>query len=180
MDRLQPIRTVTASQLIIVTTTYETELTAEEFLSLIPTESLTTRLLGQQPAVNLETVALELLDAYGDDFRALADSEPDLNPDLKRVLEILNTFDFQVFGKLMLSQYTSAIDGYIITDGNLRSVALALLMMGRQIAYQPVTARYTEIEQSEVEQLTPDRAVLAKTIAATQEGIRHYPVKRKR
>ena len=55
MEKLQPTRTVTATRLITLTTTYETELTAQEFLSLRPIESLTTSLLGQQPAVNLES-----------------------------------------------------------------------------------------------------------------------------
>ena len=178
MDKLQPTRIVTATRLITLTTTYETELTQDEFLSLTPILNLTTRLLGHTAVVNLETLAMELICDYGDLFTEIIETG-NPTPDFQRILTIANAFDYKHFDKLMLSQYLNDPAGYIINDGNYQSVALALLIKSEQIKYQPVTARYTEIEQSEVEQLTPDQTVLAKTIAETQKGMHHYLVRRK-
>ena len=178
MDRLTPTRTVTATRLITVTTTYETELSETEFLSLTPLENLTTRLLEVSDPVNLDMLAVEILCDYGDLFTEIA-AVSDLNPDLQAILAIVNTFDYEQFGKLMLSQY-SVDTGYTVLDGNLRSVALALLVKSDQIEYQPVTAMYTEIQQSQVEQLSADEAVLTRTITQAQQGMQHYPISRKR
>ena len=178
MDRLTPTRTVTATRLITVTTTYETELTQDQFLALTPLETLTTRLLEVSDPVNLDSLAVEILSDYGDLFTEIAESA-DLSDDFRSILAIVNTFDYEKFDKLMLSAY-SEDKGYSISDGNHRSVALALLTKSDQLQYQPVTAMHTEIQQSQVEQLTPDEVVLTRTVTQAQQGMRHYPVNRKR
>ena len=179
MDRLTPTRTVTATRLITVTTTYETELTQDQFLALTPHQNLTTRLLEVSDPVNLDSLAVEILSDYGDLFTEIAESA-DLSDDLRSILAIVNTFDYKQFGKLMLSEYSEATEGYTILDGNYRSVALALLLKSDQLQYQPVTAMHTEIQQSQVEQLSADEAVLTRTVTQAQQGMRHYPVNRKR
>ena len=175
MDRLTPTRTVTATRLITVTTTYETELSETEFLSLTPLENLTTRLLEVSDPVNLDMLAVEILCDYGDLFTEIAESA-DLSDDLRSILAIVNAFDYEQFGKLMLSEY-SADKGYTLLDGNHRSVALALLTKSEQLKYQPVTAMFTEIQQSASEPIGAD--TISQTIEQVQEGIRHYPVQRK-
>ena len=178
MDRLTPTRTVTATRLITVTTTYETELTQDQFLELTPLETLTTRLLEVSNPVNLDSLAVEILSDYGDLFTEIAESA-DLSDDLRSILAIVNAFDHEKFGKIMLSAYSDDT-GYSISDGNRRSVALALLLKSDQLQYQPVTAMHTEIQQSQVEQLSADEAVLTRTVTQAQQGMRHYPVNRKR
>ena len=175
MDRLTPTRTVTATRLITVTTTYETELTQVEFLSLTPLETLTTRLLEVSDPVNLDMLAVEILSDYGDLFTEIAESA-DLSDDLRSILAIVNGFDYEKFDKLMLSEY-SADKGYTILDGNRRSVALALLVKSKQLEYQPVPAMFTEIQQSVSEPIGAD--TISQTIEKAREGMRHYPVTRK-
>ena len=177
MDRLTPTRTLTATRLITVTTTYETELTENEFLALTPLETLTKRLLGSSEPVNLDSLAVQIVETSGDDFRTLGGWERDLIAEFGAILAIANAFDYEKFGKLMLSEYTEG-EGYTLLDGNHRSVALALLLKSEQIEYQPVTAMFTEIQQSISEPIGSD--TIAQTIEQAQQGIRHYPVRRKR
>lgn len=177
MNRLQPTRTVSATRLITVTATYETELTQAEFLSLTPIASVSKRLLGDIVVENFDILATELLCDYGDLFTEIT-ATADLTDAMQGILEIVNAFNFERFGTLLLSAYDD--QGYTVIDGNQRSVALALLLKAEQIQYQPVTAMYTEINQSEVEQLTIDEAVRTQTITKAQQGMRHYPVSRKR
>ena len=177
MNRLQPTRTVSATRLTTVTTTYETELTQDEFLSLIPHASVSRSLLEGIVVENFDILATELLCDYGDLFTEIT-ATADLTDTMQGILEIVNTFDFQRFGSLLLSTYDD--QGYTVIDGNQRSVALALLLKSEQIQYQPVTAVHTEIAQSQVEQLTADEAVHTQTITKVQQGIRHYPISRKR
>ena len=177
MDRLTPTRTVTATRLITVTTTYETELTEAEFLSLRPLENLTTRLLGETEPVNLDTLVAQIVETSGDDFKALGEWERDLIAEWRAVLAIVNTFDYELFGKIMLSEYNTDPAGYSILDGNYRSVALALLLKSEQVEYQPVTAMHTVIEQSVSEPIGSD--TISQTKEHAQEGMRHYPVTRK-
>ena len=174
MNKLTPTRTVTATRLITITTTYETELTETEFLSLTPLENLTTRILEVSDPVNLDSLAVEILSDYGDLFTEIA-AVSDLNPDLQAILAIVNAFDYEQFGKIMLSEY-SEDKGYTILDGNHRNVALALLLKSEQIEYQPVTAMFTEIQQSVSEPIRSD--VISQTIEQARAGMRHYPVKR--
>ena len=176
MNRLTPTRTLTATRLITDTTTYETELTENEFLALTPLANLTTRLLEVSDPVNLETLAVEILSNHGDDFTAIAQDD-DLSDDLQAILAIVNDFDYKQFGKLMLSAYSDD-QGYTLIDGNLRSVALALLLKSDQIGYQPVTAMFTEVQQSVSEPIGVD--TFSQTIEQVREGMRHYPVQRKR
>ena len=176
MQRLQPTRTVSATRLVTVTTTYETELTQDEFLSLTPHERLVSRLFGKDYTLNLESLAMAILSEHGIDFKALANTVPHTTTDFRAILAILNAFDYDLFGKIMLSEY-SEDTGYTIIDGNLRSVALALLLMGREIEYQPVTAVYTEIEQRSAETIGDD--ALSQTIEKAQQGMKHYPVQRR-
>ena len=175
MDRLTPTRTVTATRLITVTTTYETELTEDQFLSLTPLENLTTRILEVSDPVNLDSLAVEILSDYGDLFTEIA-AVSDLNPDLQAILAIVNAFDYEQFGKIMLSEY-SEDKGYTILDGNHRNVALALLLKSEQIEYQPVTAMFTEIQQSVSEPIGSD--TISQTIEQVRAGMLHYPVQRK-
>ena len=177
MNRLQPTRTLTSSRLVTITSTYETDLTQAEFLSLTLADSLRIGLLGDSEPVNLDSVAIQIVEDYGDLFTAIATCIPDLNRDLRGILEITNGFDYQRFDKLMLSQFNHET-GYTVLDGNRRSVALALLLKTGQIAYQPVTAVYTEIHQSIAEPIL-DTHALSQTIAEAQKGMRHYPVNRK-
>ena len=176
MDRLTPTRTVTATRLITVTTTYETELTENEFLALTPLENRIIRLLDVADPMNLETLAVEILSNHGDDFTAIAQDD-DRSDDLQAILAILNGFEYDQFGKIMLSEYNEATDGYSILDGNYRSVALALLLKSKQVEYQPVTAMHTVIEQSVSEPIGSD--TISQTKEHAQEGMRHYPVTRK-
>lgn len=177
MTKLTPTRTVSATRLITVTTTYETELTQDAFLALTPNETHVIRLFGQNYQLNLDSLAMEILCEHGSDFRALSNAVPDNSSDLRAILTIVNAFDYQRFGKLMLSQYSNET-GYTLLDGNHRSVALALLLKSEQLEYQPVTAMFTEIQQSVSEPIL-DTGAMAQTITAAQKGMHHYPVKRK-
>ena len=170
MDRLKPTR------IVAIATTYETQLTQAEFLALIPDVNLTQSLLGDNTPLNLDTLAAEIVQSYGTDFGALVSNTGHyISDDLRCILSIINAFDFDVFGKLTLSEYTDT--GYCVLDGNRRSVALALRLRTEQTEYQPVTAMFTEIQQSVSEPIGSD--AISQTIEQAQLGIRHYPVTRK-
>ena len=101
MDRLTPTRTLTATRTVIVTTTHETELTKVEFLSLTPADSTLVHLFGQATAMNLDRLAIEILNTYGNPFRDV----PDV-PALQTIIEVANAFNHEQFGNLMLSEFT--------------------------------------------------------------------------
>ena len=177
MDRLTPTRTLTATRTVIVTTTHETELTRDEFLSLTPMRDITIRLFDQETAINLDRLAVKIINDYGDLFTAIATCTSDLNPEFRAILEIVNTFNYERFGKLTLSEFSETV-GYTLLDGNRRSVALALLLKAEQIDYQPVTAVHTETNQSVSEPFVDSQGVTA-TIDAAAQGMRHYPIRKR-
>ena len=64
-----------------------------------------------------------------------------VNADIERVQNLVENWDYREVGHITIGSFRPGPDGgYAITDGNHRSVALALLLATHSITYQSVTA----------------------------------------
>ena len=139
-----PNRILYREELLSTTVTYAVDLDQNEFLNLkpiMPIEQLSIR-----PAeFSLIEVADKILEHYAiHDLHYLAS----VNADIERVHHLVDNWDYREIGHIRIGNFRPGPDGgYTITDGNHRSVALALLLATDSITYQPVTA-ITAITQS--------------------------------
>ena len=143
--RFFPNRILYREELLSTTVTYAVDLDLNEFLNLkpvVPIEQLSIR-----PAeFRLNAVAdkiLEHSEIY--DLHYLAS----VNADIQRIQHLIEYWDYEEIGHIRIGNFRPGPDGgYAITDGNHRSIALALLLTTNTITYQPVTA-ITAITQTD-------------------------------
>ena len=140
-----PNRILYREELLSTTVTYAVDLDQNEFLNLkpvVPIEQLDIR-----PAeFRLNEVADKILEHYAmHDLHYLAS----VNADIERVQHLIENWDYREIGEIRIGNFRPGPDGgYAITDGNHRSIALALLLTTNSITYQPVTA-ITAITQTD-------------------------------
>ena len=141
-----PNRILYREELLSTTVTYAVDLDLNEFLNLkpvVPIEQLSIR-----PAeFRLNAVADKILERYEiHDIHYLAS----VNADIERVHHLVENWDYREIGEIRIGNFRPGPDGgYMITDGNHRSIALALLLTTNTITYQPVTA-ITAITQTDI------------------------------
>ena len=124
-------------ELLSTTVTYAVDLSETEFLNLKPVMPI--EQLDIRPAeFRLNAVADKILQRYAmHELHYLAS----VNADIARVQHLVENWDYREMGYIRIGNFRPGPDGgYAITDGNHRSVALALLLATDSITYQPVTA----------------------------------------
>ena len=134
---LFPNRILYREELLSTTVTYAVDLSETEFWHLKPVMPIEE--LGIRPAeFRLNEVADKILERYAiNELHHLAS----VNADIQRVQNLVENWDYREMGHIRIGNFRPGPDGgYAITDGNHRSVALALLLTTDSIAYQPVTA----------------------------------------
>ena len=132
-----PNRILYREELLSTTVTYAVDLSETEFLSLKPVIPI--EQLGIRPAeFRLYEVAEKILEHYEiQELHYLAS----VNADIDRVQYLVENWDYREVGHITIGSFRPGPDGgYAITDGNHRSVALALLLATDSITYQPATA----------------------------------------
>ena len=134
---LFPNRILYREELLSTTVTYAVDLSETEFWSLKPVMPIEE--LGIRPAeFRLNEVADKILERYAiHELHYLAS----VNADIQQVQNLVENWDYREMGHIRVGNFRPGPDGgYAITDGNHRSVALALLLATDSITYQPVTA----------------------------------------
>ena len=132
-----PNRILYREELLSTTVTYAVDLDLNEFLNLkpvVPIEQLDIR-----PAeFRLNAVADKILERYAiNELHYLAS----VNADIQQVQNLVENWDYREVEHIRIGNFRPGDEGgYAITDGNHRSVALALLLATDSITYQPVTA----------------------------------------
>ena len=132
-----PNRILYREELLSTTVTYAVDLDESEFWNLKPV--LPIEELDIRPAeFRLNAVAEKILERYAiHELHYLAS----VNADIQRVQFFVENWDYREIGHIRIGNFRPGPDGgYAITDGNHRSVALALLLATDSITYQPVTA----------------------------------------
>lgn len=132
-----PNRILYREELLSTTVMYAVDLDETEFMNLKPV--LPIEQLGIRPAeFRLNEVADKILERYEvQELHYLAS----VNPDINRIHYFVDNWDYREIGYIRIGNFRPGADGgYTITDGNHRSVALALLLTTDEITYQPVTA----------------------------------------
>ena len=140
-----PNRILYREELLSTTVTYAVDLDQNEFLNLKPVVPI--EQLGIRPAeFRLNEVADKILERYEiHDLHHLAS----VNADIQRIQHLIENWDYREIGHIRIGNFRPGPDGgYAITDGNHRSIALALLLTTNTITYQPVTA-ITAITQTD-------------------------------
>ena len=134
---LFPNRILYREELLSTTVTYAVDLSETEFWNLKPVMPI--EQLGIRPAeFRLNEVADKILERYAiHELHYLAS----VNADIQQVQNLVENWDYREMGHIRVGNFRPGPDGgYAITDGNHRSVALALLLATDSITYQPVTA----------------------------------------
>ena len=140
-----PNRILYREELLSTTVMYAVDLEETEFLNLKPV--LPIEQLAIRPAeFRLNEVADKILERYAmPELHYLAS----VNADIQRIHYFVDHWDYREMGRIRIGNFRPGPDGgYAITDGNHRSVALALLLATHSITYQPVTA-ITAVTQNE-------------------------------
>ena len=140
-----PNRILYREELLSTTVTYAVDLSEAEFINLKPVMPIEE--LGIRPAeFRLNEVADKILEHYAiHELHYLAS----VNADIQQVQNLVENWDYREMGHIRIGNFRPGPDGgYAITDGNHRSVALALLLATHSITYQPVTA-ITAITQTD-------------------------------
>ena len=140
-----PDRILYREELLSTTVTYAVDLDLNEFLNLKPVVPI--EQLGIRPAeFRLNAVADKILERYEIHHLHYLAS---VNADIQRVHYLVDNWDYREIGHITIGNFRPGPDGgYAITDGNHRSIALALLLTTNTITYQPVTA-ITAITQTD-------------------------------
>ena len=140
-----PNRILYREELLSTTVTYAVDLDQNEFLNLKPVVPI--EQLGIRPGeFRLNVVADKILERYAiHGLHYLAS----VNADIQRIHHLVDNWDYEEIGHIRIGNSRPGPDGgYAITDGNHRSIALALLLTTNTITYQPVTA-ITAITQTD-------------------------------
>ena len=134
---LFPNRILYREELLSTTVTYAVDLSEAEFWHLKPVMPIEE--LGIRPAeFRLNEVVDKILEHYAiNELHHLAS----VNADMEQVQHFVENWDYREMEHIRIGNFRPGPDGgYAITDGNHRSVALALLLATDSITYQPVTA----------------------------------------
>ena len=141
-----PNRILYREELLSTTVTYAVDLDQNEFLNLKPVMPI--EQLSIRPAeFRLNVVVDKILERYEiHDLHYLAS----VNADIERIHHLVENWDYREIGHIRIGNFRPGPDGgYAITDGNHRSIALALLLRTNTITYQPVVA-ITAIKQTDI------------------------------
>ena len=141
-----PNRILYREELLSTTVTYAVDLDQNEFLNLKPVVPI--EQLSIHPAeFRLNVVVDKILERYEiHDLHYLAS----VNADIERIHHLVENWDYREIGHIRIGNFRPGPDGgYAITDGNHRSIALALLLRTNTITYQPVVA-ITAIKQTDI------------------------------
>ena len=143
---LFPNRIRYREELLSTTVTYAVDLDEAEFWTLKPVMPIEE--LNIRPAeFRLNAVAEKILERYA--IHELYDLAS-VNADIQQVQHLVENWDYREIGHIRIGNFRPGDDGgYAITDGNHRSIALALLLTTNTITYQPVTA-ITAITQTDI------------------------------